>query len=219
MKKLLISFCMLMGLMACGGELQQKNPVTASLSNPPVLGGYQYVSPRDPDALKAANFVVTHFNARAGFSPHFYRLSELLSAQTQVVAGVNYLLELELSHGSEREVHQVVVFSQPWLNKMELKEHQLISSLPGGYYPVSVKNPQVMGAAEFAVGEINKRSNSLTPYVGEEIFAASSQVVAGMNYRLVLRLKRGEILETHEAVVYFIPWLNSMELTEHKILD
>ena len=45
----------------------------------------------------------------------------IVDGQTQVVAGINYLLTLELS-GSESKTCTVKVFDQPWTNTRKLLE-------------------------------------------------------------------------------------------------
>jgi hypothetical protein len=56
----------------------------------------------------------------------------------------------------------------------------------GGYKVVATDNPEVVAAAEFAVGEQGEKQESTISLVSIE--RAESQVVAGINYRLCLKV-------------------------------
>ena len=87
----------------------------------------------------------------------------------------------------------------------------------GGYNAIASDAPEVIEAAQFAVQAINARSNSLIPYQLVKVVAAKSQVVAGMNYAMTLKLRRGQVLETHDVVVFSQPWTHTMQLTKDRI--
>ena len=60
--------------------------------------------------------------------------------------------------------------------------------MPGGWMPQNVSSPFVLHAATFAVGDLSQQLGG--PYVVETIEHAQSQVVAGTNIQLKLRIAR-----------------------------
>ncbi|MEZ5477940.1 MAG: cystatin domain-containing protein [Thiolinea sp.] len=64
---------------------------------------------------------------------------------------------------------------------------------PGGYGAADVNDPGVRAAADFAVSEIGGNTKLAS------IQEASRQVVAGMNYRMTLKLSDGSL---YQVVVY-----------------
>lgn len=60
----------------------------------------------------------------------------------------------------------------------------------GGYKEVPTDNPEVVAAAEFAVGEQGRKQESTIALVSIE--KAESQVVAGVNYRLCMKVTVGD---------------------------
>ncbi|HVM48228.1 MAG TPA: hypothetical protein VMU04_09375 [Candidatus Acidoferrum sp.] len=82
---------------------------------------------------------------------------------------------------------------------------------PGGYSPVAVTNKAVMGAAAFAVKAQQQvmQDNKTEPPGRIELAAitgAEQQVVAGMNYRLKLKVKVDGKEKEAEAVVWWQAW-------------
>lgn len=73
------------------------------------------------------------------------------------------------------------------------------AALPGGYRAARADDVQVQMAATFAAGQQLEKSPTLTV---QRIVRAESQVVAGINFRICLSVKRNETPETAEAVVY-----------------
>jgi hypothetical protein len=61
----------------------------------------------------------------------------------------------------------------------------------GGYKEVATDDPEVQAAAEFAVSE-QKKTHDDAPLSLVSIEHAERQVVAGMNYRLCLKVKAGD---------------------------
>lgn len=72
-------------------------------------------------------------------------------------------------------------------------------SVPGGYSPISVKDKSVIAAAKFAVLEQSKKGK---PIKLSSITTAHSQVVAGMNYRLELKVEEAGVARVAIATVY-----------------
>ena len=87
----------------------------------------------------------------------------------------------------------------------------LSRSMPGGFSKVSVSSPSVVEAARFAVAA---QSRALAGAGGGQpvslelvkVLRAEAQVVAGMNYRLTLRVKEQGTARTVVAEVWSQPW-------------
>src|ERR1051326_6292054 len=60
----------------------------------------------------------------------------------------------------------------------------------GGYKEVATDDPEVVAAAKFAVGAQGEKQNATIKLVSVE--HAESQVVAGINYRLCLKVQAGD---------------------------
>jgi hypothetical protein len=83
--------------------------------------------------------------------------------------------------------------------------------IPGGYSRIAVTNKQVMDAAAFAVKVQQKAMQN--PQRGPsaklelvDIVGAEQQVVAGMNYRLKIKVKVDGREKDAEAVVWWQAW-------------
>lgn len=85
--------------------------------------------------------------------------------------------------------------------------------VPGGWRTVSVRSPEVVAAAEYAIAarrRVAPRPDDGTGAQLElvEILAAEQQVVAGINYRLVFSVKQGGEPRAAEAIVWWQAWRN-----------
>ena len=69
----------------------------------PMPGGWSEASPKDPGVIAAAHYAATQIPGRHG------PLRRVAKAQAQVVAGMNYRLELVFAHGPH---WQATVFAQ-----------------------------------------------------------------------------------------------------------
>ena len=81
--------------------------------------------------------------------------------------------------------------------------------LVGGYADTSVTNAEVVAAARFAVRTQELAMREKAPGAKLElvcIVAARQQVVAGMNYRLDVRVKADGTEKAAEAVVWWQAW-------------
>lgn len=79
----------------------------------------------------------------------------------------------------------------------------------GGYSDASVTNAEVVAAARFAVRAKELVLREKDPGAKLDlvsIVSARQQVVAGMNYRLDLRVKAGGTEKAAEAVVWWQAW-------------
>jgi cystatin-C len=76
----------------------------------------------------------------------------------------------------------------------------------GGYKEVAADDPEVAAAAKFAVGEQGRKQDAAIKLISVE--RAESQVVAGINYRLCLKVEVGDeaqdvdVTQEVKAVVY-----------------
>jgi hypothetical protein len=85
------------------------------------------------------------------------------------------------------------------------------SSLPGGYSSAAVTNQEVTAAAAFAIqaqqaAMQEKKDAKPARLELVAIQQAEQQVVAGMNYRLRLKVKVNGQAQTAEAIVWWQAW-------------
>jgi hypothetical protein len=83
---------------------------------------------------------------------------------------------------------------------------QAQQSKPGGYATTSVKNKEVVAAAAFAVKAQEEATGHTARLKLVKVLGAESQVVAGTNYRLKLKVKLNGKGRTAEAIVWWQPW-------------
>jgi hypothetical protein len=72
----------------------------------------------------------------------------------------------------------------------------------GGYSKIAVDDKEVVKAANFAMKKQESILDRNTKITLVEIYKASRQVVAGMNYKMLLKVKVGDREEMVEAVVW-----------------
>ncbi|XP_060073234.1 cathepsin F-like [Ylistrum balloti] len=179
-----------------------------------IPGGYAEADIKDPTLTEMANFFVDQYNTmyQSGANAAQYHDVTLMSASQQVVAGMNYDLKLRMSNGVVTQICDVVIFDQSWTHTRRVTSQRckpIAKKRVGGYEPHAV-DAEVMMMANFALNKMNllqKESNSLN-----RVVAASTQVVAGTNYRLTLELDNGK---TCEVTVFNQPWTQTTELTSN----
>ena len=105
----------------------------------PVMGGWKERSIEDEDVMEAATFFLDEFRNTEN-SPYYIRLGKIEKAESQVVAGMNYKLTLNLEHTGcpvqETQdfkdecdttfIHkcQARIFVQPWRNVRRLHSYR-----------------------------------------------------------------------------------------------
>lgn len=101
---------------------------------------------------------------------------------------------------------------------MALSSHQpLPELLVGGYQPIKNSNDlHVQEIAKFAVSEHNKQANETLEYV--KVIKGEYQIVAGVNYKLLVAAKHDGVANHYEAVVYEKSWESFKQLTSFKPL-
>ena len=72
--------------------------------------------------------------------------------------------------------------------------------IAGGYSAASKTDREVLAAARFAAREAGRKEHARARLVSVE--SAETQVVAGLNFRLCLRVKVGKSVRDLRAVVY-----------------
>ena len=113
----------------------------------------------------------------------------------------------------------------PPAGKEPAKPADALQALPGGKSDVSVKDPGVIEAANFACTaeqDALKAQGQTQAITLVEITTAQSQVVAGVSYSLTLHVKVDGQDQTAEAVVWVRAWLkgdDKIKLTSWKFFD
>lgn len=79
----------------------------SSTEETPTVGGYSEVSTSDPDVNAAAQFAVS---AEAQSTGEIYELQQVVEAEQQVVAGMNYRLVLVVVDSGQSRRAEAVVF-------------------------------------------------------------------------------------------------------------
>ncbi|KAH1055594.1 hypothetical protein J1N35_033659 [Gossypium stocksii] len=92
-----------------------------------------------------------------------------------------------------------------------------IDALAGGWAPIKdIKDPHVTEIAEFAVNEHSKQSKVSLKL--DKVVKGETQVVSGINYKLILNAKDGSAVNTYEAVVWEKAWLHFRNLTSFTLV-
>jgi len=78
-------------------------------SKRPNFGGYIEIDTNRPDVIACADFATTEINARSN-SVHKSVRTKITAAFSQVIAGINYKLTMELNRAGNNELHNVIVF-------------------------------------------------------------------------------------------------------------
>ncbi|WOK95469.1 multicystatin-like [Canna indica] len=169
-----------------------------------LVGGWQPINggTNDPHIQKLAQFAISENNKQPGVS---FELVNVVKAEMQVVAGINYRLLLNAkSKSGSVDAFQAVVFESL---KSELKLVSFVKInndiLVGGWQPINggTSDPHIQKLAQFAVSENNKQQGASFELVN--VVKAEMQVVAGINYRLLLNAKsKSGSVDTYLAVVF-----------------
>uniref|UniRef100_A0A7N0V8I3 Cysteine proteinase inhibitor n=1 Tax=Kalanchoe fedtschenkoi TaxID=63787 RepID=A0A7N0V8I3_KALFE len=159
-----------------------------------------------------ARFAVDEHNKKENAVLEFARV---VKAKEQVVAGTLHHLTLEVIDAGSKKLYEAKVWVKPWLNFKELQEfnhlpHFTSSDLgacqgepAGGWKEVPAHDPEVQIAADHAVKSIQQRSNSLAPYILQEIVHAKAEVNEGLaKFDILLNVKRGNKEEKYKVLVH-----------------
>ncbi|CAL9765473.1 unnamed protein product [Musa acuminata subsp. burmannicoides] len=187
---------------------------SVSTSHAQVPGGWQPIRDlNDPHVREIAVFAVSQYNVQENKG---LELSQVLAGQKQLVSGMNYNLTLKVKDGLSTAKYSAVVY-ESLKGEKKLESFVLIPEKLGGWTPVDVNNPHVHDIAVFAVSEHNKEAKE--PLTLVNVVQAQSQVVAGVNYKLLLVAKNEKGASAgYEAVVWEKEWENFRKLTSFKRL-
>lgn len=97
------------------------------------IGGKTPIDVKDPEVNKAAQFAISEFkkkNTNGGLS-----LREIVSAQKQVVAGMNYILVLKVVEGGQEVLHRTTVYDQ--FGKFSVTKDEILKDKPVKKYTQS----------------------------------------------------------------------------------
>jgi hypothetical protein len=83
-------------------------------------GGYSPINVNDVKVKEIASFATTAISANTNSGP--VTLTKVVKAESQIVAGKNYKLTLELNGAEGDILCEAIVFDQPWSNVRKLSE-------------------------------------------------------------------------------------------------
>lgn len=167
-------------------------------------GGYLPVDTTSPEVIKMANVASAHLASRPLTSS--YQFVEVVKAETQPVAGINYKLTIKFTDKSVNEPFncEVIVFNQPWTNTTKVKQFLCPASAQSasgdvsarssssdaaarpGFSPVEIDDVEVKKMAEVATAALSSGSTS-GPYKMVEIVKAETQTDDGQHYKMTIK--------------------------------
>ncbi|GMN55617.1 hypothetical protein TIFTF001_024737 [Ficus carica] len=182
-------------------------------------------SDNSADVEDLGRFAVQEHNKKENALLEFARV---VKAEEQVVAGTLHHLTLEAIEAGTKKIYEAKVWVKPWLNFKELQEFKHTGdatpskhtgdATPSftrsdlgvkqggqeqGWQAVPAHDPVVQDAANHAVSTLQQRSNSLFPYVLQEVVHAKAEVIDDFaRFDLVLKVKRGNKEEKYKAEVH-----------------
>ncbi|RXN01423.1 Cystatin-2 [Acipenser ruthenus] len=186
--------------------------LTVSTASAELSGGLADASPSSRGVQRAASFAVAEYN-KESTDEYASKMIKVLSAQIQVVAGMKYILDVEMrltqcKKGESSDVKSCalntsdkkftchfVVLDVPWRSVTQLLESSCKPAHPvavlkasgeivGGVEEVSPNRLDVQRAARSAVIEYNKQSTVENASKMIKVLSAQTQVVAGIKYIL-----------------------------------
>jgi hypothetical protein len=175
----------------------------------PLAGGFQPVDTSDPNVLAAADFAweqVAAADTRIDLT--IGTNLEIESAAAQVVAGTNYKLVLS-GEFSGAPISVIAVVFKSLQGDLTLKAYQVLAAdngpIVGGYSPISVDDPEVVAAADFAWKTVSTNAElglDISTASNLKIISAKSQVVNGVNFQLELSGNFNGLEVVLDAVVF-----------------
>ena len=91
------------------------------------------------------------------------------------------------------------------------------SLIVGGWSPIAnLSDPNVIEIAKFAVAEHNKEANARLALI--RVVKGETQLVSGVNYKLVIEAEDGGAVKRYEAIVWEKAWENFKKLISFKPL-
>ncbi|XP_064602500.1 cathepsin L-like [Liolophura sinensis] len=242
---LLLPVSLAVVLTTCSAQiLIQGEPVQLSLGDQ-VVGGKMDADVNRKDVKEIADFATSFLSMEKNSA---ISLVKVVKAQTQVVAGVNYFITIQIQPAGctvdcKYEECEVSIFDQEWTQtrKVVNSSCKTVSPSPHPAVPLgseseNLEDEDVKNAVNFAVEELNKKSNSLFRANLIELQHAKKQVVAGLKYRLTFLLgdtvcrnnpsKSGTDLQAcplsdphRTQVCHATVWYKAWETPQYKLLD
>jgi len=172
-----------------------------------VVGGYTSVAKNNAGVLKAYKLATAAIANASDVPVDSYKLD---SAQVQVVNGKNYNLIITANSGSTSTDWDVIVYaplSGP-MNVTSVNPLVVMSPMPtpdntdvvGGYSPVDTNDAGVQAAFDFVKENLSSTLGSTPKSV--ELTSAATQVVAGTNYNLKMKVVTDEGTSDWNATVF-----------------
>ncbi|MCD7447616.1 hypothetical protein HAX54_032234 [Datura stramonium] len=81
----------------------------------------------------------------------------------------------------------------------------------GSWMPIDITNPRVVEIGKFAVDKHNEETKTKLEF--QNIIKGEAQIIAGINYRLVITAKNGGSTHNYLAEAWEKPWENFRNLT------
>lgn len=96
---------------------------------------------------------------------------------------------------------------------ISFSSHVPAAPLPGGWYPIeNITDPHVQEIGNYAVSEYNRQSGDNLNFV--RVVSGETQVVAGVNYRLIIETTDAEgNVARYQAMVWEKAWQGFRQLT------
>lgn len=189
----------------------------------PLIGAYAAVDVADPTVVEMADFAASLISKTytsnlsiINNKPVFesmaepFKLSKVHSAQKQIVDGVNYKLELELTRQDQSLICTVVVFEQAWTSTREIRNSTCFplpfpaeTSQPivntAAFRPIDLNDPVVEKAAQFAISELSKTGEQISLIKVNS--AARQSVDDHVSYKLSIQTMKSGTTEVCGIVV------------------
>ncbi|KAJ6220759.1 hypothetical protein RDWZM_006571 [Blomia tropicalis] len=242
------SFGFALGLAIPRGKPKKKYP--GKLGPSGKTPGYSDGEPEkldvhDSNLLKVLESATPLINDRLN-SPYYHRIRKAIEATQQIVSGTMYRVKFELgqtqclksemegkkveecNHLTHLQTCHVAIWSQPWLNHLELVEIQCVKSednnILGGEVRIDVNHPAMLTALHEMEPRISNSINSPFAFKVVKVIEATSQIISGVAYRVKFEWGQTEcrksaemndecasrITKTQvcEATIFSRPWLD-----------
>ena len=135
-------------------------------------GGKSSVDVSDPKVIEEADFAINQLYGSRSYV--------LVSAQSQVVAGVNYFLTVQFPDSGEQ--CEITVYDR-FGSKSIISNTCTGLEIDGGKSSVDVSDSGVIAASNFVIGN----GGFPFPFTNYELVSAQSQIVAGIRYFLTYK--------------------------------
>ena len=190
------------------------------------IGGYSPANVEDNDIKEMATFAVTTMSSSENMGP--LSLVKIIKVEKQIVAGINFKMTLGLVRNvdSNKITCEVVVFDRSWTKTRKLSQSKCSAnpmsrkkqfSLAGSFTAKYVDSGDVKEVARFAEASLSSSENK-GPLSLAKIVTAETQVMNGLNYKLVLEFIQKVDYKplTCEVVVYDQSWTDTRRMVRSK---